>query len=192
VRTSIHLALLVLLALPASADPAQSPDDARIDGGMTSYDGADDDVDGPSAEGPLASELREAMRRYFHNGLRRELGLTDEQVQAIVPMVERIEQTKTETSRQRRETVRLLRHGLRTGAADGRLQELLDRWHRIEREQQDLERTILAEIDAQLTARQRVQLRFFIETFRRQIARRVQELRQGAGPGAGERPRRRP
>lgn len=173
-RFWILLALFLLLAVPAGAEAAQSPDDADA----TPYDASDENVDAHSVEGPLGGELRQAMRRYFHNRLRSELGLTDEQVQKIVPKVERIEQTKAETARRRRETVRLLQRGLRSGAADSRLQELLDRWHRSEREQQELEREILAEIDAELTVRQRVQLRFFIDSFRRQIARRVQELRR--------------
>lgn len=173
-RFWVLVALFALLAVPAGAEATPFPGDPDA----TPYDASDENVDAPSVEGPLGGELREAMRRYFHNRLRSELGLTDEQVQKIVPKVERIEQTKTETARRRRETVRLLQRGLRDGATDSRLQELLDRWHRGDREQQELEREILAEIDAELTVRQRVQLRFFIDSFRRQIARRVQELRR--------------
>ena len=85
----------------------------------------------------------------------------------------------------RRSTVVKLQRGLRQGESDERLQQLLDTLETIEVEQQQSERATLAEIDAKLSVRQRVKLRFFIQGFRRQMQRRVREL-QGddwpAGP----------
>jgi len=95
-----------------------------------------------------------------------------------------MERARTTARRQRTRTVFELRRGLREGTGDEELQSLLEQLERIEQEQRRLERTALEEIDALLTVRQRVQLRFFIERFRRELQRKVQQLRSGeAGPG---------
>ena len=63
------------------------------------------------------------------------------------------------------------------GATDDELQELLDRFDQFEGEQRELEGSMLEEIDEVLSARQRVQLRFFIQQFRQEMQRKVQEFR---------------
>jgi len=150
------------------------------------------------AQGPAASstaveedELREAMRDYFQNRLRDELVLTDEQMAEIAPKIERIEQSRAESARSRKATARRLQVGLRQGESDERLQQLLDTLTKIEADQQQTERTTLSEIDALLSVRQRVKLRFFIQGFRRQLQRRVREL-QGDRWGPESPPGRRP
>jgi hypothetical protein len=129
------------------------------------------------------------MRRYFHNQLRMELALSDEQMEELGPRVERFENARNEANRARGATLRELRRGLREGAADEQLQALLDRLDTIENEQRAAERSAMAEIDGMLTVRQRVQFRFFIHRFRQELQRRVQQLRrdrQGeSAPGLG-------
>jgi hypothetical protein len=134
------------------------------------------------------------MRRYFHNQLRLELALSDEQMAELGPRVERIEDARTRAQRERRATLRELRYGLREGASDEQLQSLLDRLHAIETEQRAAEEAAMSEIDGMLTVRQSVQFRFFIQRFRQELQRRVQQLRRdrtgetGPGPGGSQRP----
>jgi hypothetical protein len=149
---------------------------------------------GDEPGGPPDAELRRAMQEYFHNQLRMELALSDEQIAEIAPKLERIEQARVEARRERVATVRQLQRGLREGGADDELQSLLDRLDRIEVDQREAERVVMKEIDEQLTVRQRVKFRFFIQRFRRELQRRVEQLRrQRFGDGEGQfRPPRRP
>jgi hypothetical protein len=77
---------------------------------------------GDEPGGPPDAELRRAMQEYFHNQLRIELSLSDEQMSQLVPKIERIEQARGETRRERAATVRRLQRGLREGGADDELQ----------------------------------------------------------------------
>lgn len=128
-------------------------------------------------DGPPAGEVREAIKQFFEHRMREELGLTDEQMSAMRPLVDEIERSRAATRRERLQTVRALRGGLRDGAGDAKLQELLDRLGRIEDEERARERSVMTRIDEQLTVRQRVQFRFFIDAFRRRMERRIRELR---------------
>ena len=169
-----YIAWLVLLAVCAAGPlPAQEPPPPpESPGGMP---------DG---------ELRQAMSRYLHNQLRMELALSDEQMAELSPRIERIEAARSEARRARGTTLRELQRGLRGGAQDEELQVLLDRLGAIESDQREAERAAMAEIDEMLTVRQRVQFRFFIQRFRQELQRRVQELRRerSGGPGPGQRP----
>ena len=150
----------------------------------------------PADESAESGELRRAMRDYFQQRLRSELGLTDEQTNEILPKVERIERERTALRRERAETTRALRVGLRQGATDGELQALLDKLGSVQKREQDLRESGQAEIDRLLTVRQRVEYRFFAEAFRRQIQNRIQQLRRDRPdrirPGARGRQRNRP
>lgn len=141
---------------------------------------------------PGAGELREAIRQFFENRLREELGLTDEQMTAIRPLVEEIEQSRAATRRERMQIVRGLRGGLRDGAEDAELQQLLDRLDRIEDEERARERSVMGRIDERLTVRQRVQFRFFIEAFRRRMEDRIRRLREDRNGGPRREPPGRP
>jgi len=145
---------------------------------------SDDGVDVPAAE------LRDAMRSYFQNRLRRELALTDDQVAVIVPRIQGLEEAKRESRREKGETARQLHRGLEHGATDGELQALLDRLDAIQLREQEQEREIFAGIDESLSVRQRVQLRFFVQRFRRDMMERMSDIR--GERGRGEHPRRRP
>ena len=65
----------------------------------------------------------------------------------------------------------------------------LDELDRIESEQR--ERSVRAEIEERFSARQRVQFRFFVDSFRRDVQRKVQGLRHERGMRR-EGPRREP
>jgi len=142
---------------------------------------------GPEGE---PAELRRAMRQYFEKRLRAELSLTDTQVEHILPRVSQLEEAKSAMRRSRMETARRLRRGMEQGATDDELQELLDRVDRVEADQRELERSMLEEIDEVLSARQRVQLRFFIQHFRQEMQRKVQEFRGDRSRDPRRRPRR--
>ena len=133
-------------------------------------------------EGAPDGELRQAMRRYLHNQLRMELALSDEQMAQLTPHIERIEGARSDARRERMTTLRQLQHGLREGAGDEQLQSLLDRLDAIENEQRAAERAAMTEIDGMLTVRQRVQFRFFVQRFRKELQQRVQQLRRDRRP----------
>ena len=143
----------------------------------------------PGANEP-SNELRDAIRKHFQNRLRAELALSDQQMDEILPLMEEMESSKRRSMRERRETAQQLQRGLREGSSDEELQRLLDRMESIEDDQRESERAALARIDEQLSARQRVRLRFFIERFRREFQRRIESMRGpgGAGRRDGSRP----
>jgi len=138
---------------------------------------------GPGSGGEIepGHELRQAMQRYFETRLRTEVMLTDEQMGEIVPLVQQIEASRVEATKERREAERSLRRALREGADDAELSAQLDRMDRAELEWRRLELDRRAELEEKLTARQRVQFRFFVDRFRRDMQRRVQRLRQERG-----------
>lgn len=168
--TGVGIAFVLLLAMAAPAG-AQAP---RRRGGE---------------EGGRA-ELRQAMREHFQNRLRSEVSLTDDQARHILPRVSQLEESKTALRRSHMETTRQLRRGLEQGATDEELQELLDSLERGGREQQDLEWSLMHEVDDVLSARQRVQLRFFLRGFRQQMQQKVRELRGDWPREPRQRPRR--
>ena len=143
---------------------------------------------GGSESGP--AELRRAMQHYFQKRLRAEVSLSDTQVEHILPRVYQLEEARSAMRRSRLETARRLRLGLERSATDDELQELLDRLDRVERDQRERERSLLKEIDEVLSARQRVQLRFFMQHFRQQMQRKVQEFRGDRYRDPRRRPRR--
>lgn len=144
--------------------------------------------------GPAKGDLRREMRKFFSDRLRAELDLTDAQAEEILPQLQRLERNRGELRRQRGDAMQQLRDGSDSGATDDELQALLDQFDRTEREQLDLKRSAYAEIDQQLTVRQRVRLRFFVEGFPRMMREKIMEIRGEAGPGRerGPRPDRRP
>ena len=143
----------------------------------------------PPTEGPAPrvgaaapdEELGRAIRQHFLTRLRAELALTDEQMEAVAPLVEEIEGTRSRLRRERMQTVRSLQRGMEQGAGDEELQRQLDRLGAIEEEQRLNEAEVMAEIDAQLTVRQRVQFRFYTERFRRNLERRINEMQRDRG-----------
>jgi len=160
----LHLMVrFIVLVLAVSAAAAQAPPPPE-----------------PGADVP-EQELQAAIRQFFEQRMREELALSDEQMTAIRPLVEEIERSRAQTRRERMETVRSLRDGIREGMNDQQLQQLLDGLDRLDEEQRARERSAMARIDEQLSVRQRVQFRFFTEAFRRGMEDRIRELRQGRG-----------
>jgi hypothetical protein len=133
-------------------------------------------------------ELREAMRNFFYQRLRATLSLTDEQMEAVVPRLEELEGKRDEIRRQRREVTQGLHRGLKGGAGDEELQQLLNRFDALTDEEMTLASGAFTEIDPNLTVRQRVQLRFFLRQFQERMQRRIEEIRRGRGPEGRRRP----
>ena len=175
------LRLLLLLALACAVPPILAQEEPP-----------------PSGEsGP--GELQREMRKFFADGLRSELDLTDEQVEQIMPKVQELEQERGAVRRERGEAMRRLQRGVGSGASDAELQELLDRYDGADRRQLELKERLFTDIDSALSVRQRVRLRFFVERFPRMMREKIEELRGGArgrgewgrapnGRGSGERP----
>jgi putative endonuclease len=125
--------------------------------------------------------LREAMRSYFEDRLRSELALSDEQMADIEPRIRELEQARAEFRTKKAETVRGLARGIEQGAADAELAGGLERLEALDDEQRRLERRLRHEIDRTLSTRQRVELRFFLQRFQRDMAERMRELRDERG-----------
>jgi hypothetical protein len=130
------------------------------------------------AAGPIDEELGQAIRQHFLTRLRAELALTDEQMAAVTPLVEELEEVRSRLRRDKIDTVRALNHGMEEGAGDAELQGLLDRLDAIEQERRAAEASVMARVDEQLTVRQRVQFRFYTERFRRNLERRIEDIRR--------------
>ena len=143
----------------------------------------------PPPEGPPPGdpeELREAMREYFEKRLRSDLSLSDEQVEQILPLVQQLEQEKRAARRTRMETARTLRRGMEQGATDAELRDALDLLEQIERNEQELRRSTMGEIDKVLSVRQQVQIRFFMQRFQREMQHKIREIRgDPEGPRRG-------
>jgi hypothetical protein len=136
----------------------------------------------PDSEDPASrSELREAMRRFYENRLRQELQLSDDKMAEILPNVDELERLRQEFNRDRSETARSLQRGLREGATDAEMAELLETLESTEERHRIAEREVRTRIDAQLTVRQQVQFRFFTERFRQELQRRIQQMRDRRG-----------
>ena len=139
----------------------------------------------------VTTDVDRAIREHFLTRLRAELGLTDEQMKAVTPLVEEIERVRTRLRKDRVRTVRALHRGMEEGAGDAELQQLLDHLEAIEEEQRGVEASVMVRVDEQLTVRQRVQFRFYAERFRRNLERRIEDLRRDRHNG-GDRSRHAP
>jgi len=168
--TAVRVAAFVLglLAFPALAQDPQS--------------------DGPSLP-PRDPELREQLFRYFESRLRTDLGLSDEQVAEILPVVRRMERERSALVREKREAMMDLRIAYREGADDERLQQRLDRVEEIDGRMATRMRSLMDEMDRSLNVRQRVEFRAFLERFRRELRDRVEQFRGNRrAPPRGRRP----
>ncbi len=132
-----------------------------------------------------------AIREYFGQRLRTELSLSDEQVATILPRIEGLEKARNENRAARARDLKQLRQAFEQGSDDGTLEKLLNQLDASERDLLELERETLDRIDDGLSVRQRVQLRFFIQTFHRQMQEQARQLRRDHAGPAG-RARRRP
>ena len=130
-------------------------------------------------EGPV--ELRRAMEEYFQTRMQAEVSLSDEQLEQILPLVRQRETSRRAALRTRQDSVRRLRRGLEQGATDSELQTQLDRLDASEREQWESERSVQKQVDGVMSTRQRVQMRFFLQSFRRDMQGKIRELRGERG-----------
>lgn len=136
-------------------------------------------------DGGDSPRIGERLRRVFADRLRAEIAMTDEQAGVVLPKLEEVERARTKARREKLAIALDLRRGLRDGAADDELASLLSRFDAVDLRQEKEVRELLAEAEAPLTVRQRVELRFFLVRFKAEVERR---LRGGADPGE-ERPR---
>jgi hypothetical protein len=136
----------------------------------------------PEGPPPGEGELRERLQEAFQNRLRAALGLTDEQMEAIVPRLMELEEVRRDVHRERRRTAHALHQGLAEGMGDAELQELLDRLEALQKKELEAVDGAFAEVDRDLTVRQRVQLRFFIDEFRKRVQGKMREFHGRRGP----------
>lgn len=134
---------------------------------------------------PGMEQRKEMFRQAFQQKLRSTLSLTDEQMEAIAPRLLELEEHRNNARRERHKTVRALREGMEQGMGDEELQGLLDHLDEIQLREMETVTGVFAEVDKELTVRQRVQLRFFIDQFRKRIREKAGEFRRGRGPGRG-------
>jgi hypothetical protein len=127
--------------------------------------------------------IAERMRDLFAARLKRDVGLDDSQIQAVLPRIERLERERARIQRERGSTLRGLRQGLDAGVPDKELQQQLDRLDRLAGDLQRATGDELHGIDALLTVPQRVRIRFLLVRFRAEMKERIREMRRGgAGP----------
>ena len=135
---------------------------------------------------PGNDALRQALVQKFSNGLREHLGLTDRQVEALMPSIRLMEESRTTARRERQAVMRRMRELYRGGGSDAELQATLDRYEEIEERQRREQAAAQARIDEELTVRQRIEYRMYTQRFRRQLERRLRGLDdsgEGAMPG---------
>ncbi len=152
-----------------------------------------------AADDALREDLHAAIRDHFGKRLREELSLSDEQVATVLPRIEKLEAERNETRAARARDLQRLRKAYDRDSDDATLLKLLTRLDASQRDLHELERETLEQIDHGLSVRQRVQLRFFMQTFRRQRLEQARQLRRDqAGPAGrahrrpGDRPGDRP
>ena len=171
----LFLAAATVGSATAGPTRAQSPD---VEGGGGTPPAS-------RAAGQEPGDARREMQRDFATRLRAELGLTDEQMVALTPEIEALEQTRVRNQQQRRELGVELRRAVDGGTADAEVQAILDRFDEASvRHETDL-RERLRKIDRSLTVRQRAELRFFLARVRQDVERRGRDFRQ-----SGRRPSR--
>ncbi len=136
-----------------------------------------------AADDSLREDLHMAIRDHFGKRLREELSLTDEQVATILPRIEKLEAERNATRAARARDLQRLRKAYDQDGDDKTLLRLLTRVDASQRDLHELERETLEEVDQGLSVRQQVQLRFFMQTFRREMQEQVRQLRRDrAGP----------
>ncbi len=138
----------------------------------------------PAATAPpeRGREVREEMRRYFRARLRVELGLTDAQAAAIAPRLDEIEASRAEMRRERARLHGELDRRIRAGDGDARIDETLKQLDDLQARHETRVRGLMREINAELSPRQRADLRLFLERFRREMRDRVNAYRDDRPP----------
>ena len=138
---------------------------------------------------PSNERLREALVEKFSNGLREQLGLTDRQVEALMPSIREMERSRAAARSDRQAAMRQMRELYRGGGSDAELQAVLDRYEEIQERQRLEQADAQARIDEELTVRQRIEFRMYTQRFRRQLERRLRAI-DGPGdeamPGVGQ------
>jgi hypothetical protein len=146
--------------------------------------------DSPAEDGRDA-RLRDAMQRYFEKRLRTDLGLSDAQVNKLTPLIRELEQKRNAALRERSAAGQALRRSLKQGGTDRELTRLLERLDRATTRQWEAESSLMPRVDSELSVRQRAQLRFFVQDFRREMQEKVREVRERRGVGTDRRSGRR-
>ena len=154
-------------------------------------DGAAAEADGAKAAGPaLAStdepasdeSLRGAIRQYFTERLRIELQLTDDQARQLAPALDALERERRRAARERRVLLRRVQVLLRRGGDDHDFQRVLSDLDAMDDDHRRRARTAVQALDPVLTARQRVQLRLFLDRFRVELAQRIGDAKSTRVP----------
>ena len=134
-------------------------------------------------------ELQQRIQTKFDNMLREELQLTDQQEQLVMPEIHRLEEAKRSFGRERMGLVRSIREGLRDGASDKELADMMEQLDALELRRVEMEQDALQRINADLSVRQQAQFRFFVDDFRRELRSRLERRnRLGEAPPHGKRP----
>ena len=192
-RTMFCLGWLALVAgwvaPPAAQESAVAGEARREAGSAGGLDGeAAIGVAGAGAGAGNGDLLRAAMMRFFSNGLSRELGLSDEQLAAVMPHVREMERTRSAFRAEKLRLLREVQQAYRGGGTDEQLRGLLEAYSDLEQRADAEKRRLQAAVDAELSVRQQVEFRFFSQRFRRRLEQRIREMRSD-GEGNTDRPR---
>jgi Spy/CpxP family protein refolding chaperone len=147
----------------------------------------------PRSVRPPRPDREEAFRMvdaYIAGKLQQSLGLNDDQVARVLPLVTQLHRDRREVIHRRQQLLRDLRRRLASGTAtEGEVEQRLLEVKRLENEEQARLRRNREAVDAALTPLQQAKLRV-LET---EVEQRIRSLRTRGGPaaGAGPPPRRR-
>ena len=148
---------IALLALPAFA----------ADSGQETRD-----------RGPSVPALREKLRVVFQERLRSAVGLSDAQMEAVSPVLERLQSERVAIRQERLRIIRDLRKSLRSGGSDAEIDALLAHLDQLGVRQEETTRDALRDVDRHLKPRQKVELRFFVARFRQDVEARIMDVRE--------------
>jgi len=116
--------------------------------------------------------------------MKRELGLSRAQYEAILPALEEREKAREAAFRERRALALQIQAALdKEGTGDPVFADLADRMGALEESERRQDQTLLSEAKKLFTPRQQAQFVLFRQHFRQWLERRMRGLRDGRGPG---------
>ncbi|MFQ5669216.1 MAG: hypothetical protein ACE5HD_01700 [Acidobacteriota bacterium] len=137
-------------------------------------------------------ELQETLEHLMLLRFQRQMELTQEQKEQVLPLLEELIGLRRQYARERAEGIhRLMTLSRSTSVDESRLRRQIETFDEKEASFRREEHRLGKEMRSHLSLRQQARLLAFEEQFRAEMRRRFQEARRGGGPaGRGRRPRR--
>lgn len=138
---------------------------------------------------PERQRLEGEIRRGFARAVRERVGLSEEQMRRLAPLTQQHEQQRRQLQQEERRTRIALQGELRSATPDtARVAQLLDAMLGVQKRRMQMIEAEHRDLATVMTPVQRARYLALQE----QVRRRIEQMRQGPGPGDGPRPRRGP